>query len=173
MASGDDNAYSISCTARFIDSLYELKPGDHIGVKGQYPNSSSSGLELYKHHMLVVCVVSDTKITVIHNTERGVVEEPQCYSPEQITVLDYESIYTGEKAVLRARNRIGEDYSFFTYNCEHLVTEVRTGRRQSLQLQEAAVEAVGAAVAVGVGVAAVAGFMYWWNRKPSRESDSD
>ena len=173
MASGDDNAYSISCTARFIDSLYELKPGDHIRVTGQFADSSNLGLELYKHHMLVVCVVSDTKIRVIHNTERGVVEEPQCYSPEQITVLDYDCIYNGEKAVRRARDRIGEDYSVITYNCEHLVTEVRTGRRQSLQLQGAAVGAVGAAVAVGVGVAAVAGLMYWLNRKPSRESDSD
>ena len=173
MASGDDNAYSISCTARFIDSLCELKPGDHIRVKGQFADSSNLGLEIYTHHMLVVCVVSDTKIRVIHNDDRGVVEEVKCYNPEQITVLNYESIYTGEKAVKRARDRIGKDYSFFTYNCEHLVTEVRTGRRQSLQLQGAVVEAVGAAVAVGVGVAAVAGLMYWLNRKPSRESDSD
>ena len=70
--------------AESISSLDQLKPGDHIKVKGD-----SSGWLFIEHHMLVVKVLSDTTIRVIHkrNDSSAVVEEDLDYKPEDITVV--------------------------------------------------------------------------------------
>ena len=124
--------YSISCTAKTIGSLYELQPGDHIRVKGDL---CSSGMELYTHHMLVVDVLSDSRIIVIHKL-REVVEEVKWFRPEEITVLDYNCWFTGQAAIMRARACIGEDHNLLLSNCEHFVTEVKTGVAQSVQVRD-------------------------------------
>ena len=76
-----------------------------------------------------------TRIKVIHKTGHvihvKVVEEVVSYKPEEIRVLDYESKFTGEEAIKRARALSGESYGLFTANCEHFVTEARTGIKLS------------------------------------------
>ena len=163
-------SYSISHTTRTITSLYDLKPGNHIRVNGDLTDCNS-GISFYSHHMLVVKVVNDSTIRVIHKTsERGAVEEVMSCSPEQITLLDYDCAYTGQEAIRRAREHIGEEYSLLWSNCEHFVTEVRTGTDQSRQIQTAA-------LVFGVAAAAVTGLTgltaYWWNRKSIKKTDPD
>ena len=122
-----------SSSARTISSLYQLNPGDHIHVEG---NFFSAGTPLFYHHMLVVKVVSESQIQVIHKIFK-VVEEVLFLRPEDITVLDYECHYTEQRAVWRAQRRIGEvEFSLLWSNCEHFVTEVRTGTAQSIQVQD-------------------------------------
>ena len=117
-------------------------------------------------------MVSGTKIRVIHKTrERGVVEEVKCYSPEDITVLDYDCAYTGENAVERARDRISEGYRLSSSNCEHFVTEVTTGTARSLQVETAKQVIVGGLLGLGAVATAAAGIAFLWNRKPSKDSD--
>ena len=163
-------AYSISCTAKTIDSLYELQPGDHIRVNGDV---CSSGKAIYTHHMLVVKVLSDSMIKIIHKTsDRRVVEEAKHYRPEDITVLDYECQYTGQEAITRARERIGEGYNLLRSNCEHFVTEVKTGVAQSVQVRDTVVTGAGITLGFGLIGAAAVGLAYLFSPK-RKDSDDD
>ena len=163
---------------RSISSLTELMPGDHIQVPSSdlkktgpssSPHSTSSHScssrcsstpercdgRLITHHLLVVGVIDEKRIVVIHKVTKGVVEEKKCYLPKDVTVLDYDSEYTGQVAIARARERIGEKYKIATNNCEHFVTEVRTGVKQCCQLQGGvAGGAIGAGSGAVVGIAA-------------------
>ena len=130
---------------RLIQELSELQPGDHIRVKGDsgfFANlkdgsSKKKGDANYTHHLMVVYVIDEKRIKVIHNNSgTNVTEETinDC-NPEDITVLDYERKYTGQKAVERARF-IGKTaiYNLTTYNCEHFVMEATTGEKISNQV---------------------------------------
>ena len=141
--------------AESISSLDQLKPGDHIKVKGD-----SSGWLFIEHHMLVVKVLSDTTIRVIHkrNDSSAVVEEDLDYKPEDITVVYYNCPYPGQKAIARARDVIGDDYNVLRENCEHFVTEAKTGEKKSIQVENAAAGLLGLGAAIGVGAVAVALF---------------
>ena len=164
-------AYSLSCTAKTIESLYDLQPGDHIRVNGDL---CSSGKALYTHHMLVVKVLSDSIIKIIHKTsDRRVVEEVRHYRPEDIEVLDYECLYTGRKAIKRAREHIGEDYNLLWSNCEHFVTEVKTGVAQSVQVRDTVATGVGIAVELGLIGAAAVGLAYLFSPKRKDSDDTE
>ena len=92
----------LSCTSKTISTLYELKPGDHIRVRGElgeFLDTFSSDLKIYTHHMLVVEVLNRHEISVIHKTARGVEEEKRPYRPDDIRVVEYDSAYSGETAV--------------------------------------------------------------------------
>ena len=109
-------------------------------------------------------MINKKSILVIHKTNDNVVEEERECSPRNVTVLDYHSQYTGEQAICRARDMMGEEYSLSMGNCEHFVTEARTGEKQSYQVQGAVVAGVaggtvgaGAGVAVGIGGGALVG----------------
>ena len=118
-------AYSI--TSRLITSLCDLKPGDHI----------KKDMGIYSHHMIVVGVVNSYTITVIHKSkELGTVVEED-YAPDQIILLDYPTPYSGEEIIKRARQLISGGYNLFLANCEHFVTEVRTGTPISHQVDMA------------------------------------
>ena len=173
-------------TTRTIQKLSELQPGDHIRVQGEggggsfashstsTSTSSSSTSEstsgsgkkkgksgAYTHHILVVSVTDEKSIQVIHHVkDRSVSEVTKRYKPEQITVLDYDSKYTGQEAVERARD-IGKsfaEYNLATNNCEHFVTEARTGEKISIQVSSTAIGGVaGGAAGVTVGTAGGAG----------------
>ena len=163
----------LECTTRKISSLQELKPGDHIAVM----ETCMEGIITYKHHLLVVEVVND-KIVAIHKKASVVVEGTVDYGADEITVLDYDCPYTGKEAIARARERMDQGYSLLTSNCEHFVTEARTGQKQSIQVQKVEKRArVAGAFAVGIRVAAalVVGPAYVTTRKGKykRISDSD
>ena len=100
-------------------------------------------------------MINKKSILVIHKTNDNVVEEERECSPRHVTVLDYHSQYTGQQAIRRARDMMGEEYSLSMGNCEHFVTEARTGEKQSHQVQGAVVAGVaGGTVGAGAGVAA-------------------
>ena len=178
MAEGCSREY-LSCTSREISSLWDLEPGDHIRVRGElgeFLDTYSSDLKVYTHHMLVVAVKDSSHVRVIHKTLYGVEEETREYKPSDITVLDYECPYTGDKAIQRARELKMQSYNLVSSNCEHFVTEVRTGEKLSSQVRTAVKVAVGAAIGVGV----IAGALWYaLNSKSSssarerRDSDSD
>ena len=90
-------------------------------------------------------------------------------------MLDYDCPYTGQEAIARVRERMDQSYKLLTSNCEHFVTEARTGQEQSNQVQK--VKKVAGATAVGIGVAAalVVGPAYVATRKGKykKYSDSD
>ena len=94
---------------------------------------------------------------MIHKGIEGVAEERKRYRQYHVTVLDYESKYTGEEAIKRARDLMSknEEYKLAHNNCEHFVTEVRTGEKQSKQIQAvvkgAAGGGAGGAVTLGAG----------------------
>ena len=161
---------------RSIASLKELKPGDHIQVPTSSTCSSSSSSSIsgsssgsrrdmpekcdgthVTHHLLVVKVIDEKYIRVIHKvTPQGVVEENKYYLPKHITVLEYESEFTGQAAIERAREMTGEYYDILTNNCEHFVTEVRTGVKQCPQV-EGAVRGGVAGARSGAAVGATTG----------------
>ena len=131
----------VNYSTREIQSLHELQPGDHIHVRGglgEFVDAHLPQLELYTHHMLVEKVVDDSHINIIHKTiDRGVLEEIREYQPEQITVLDYECLYTGKEIIQRARHQIDPNqyYSLLWNNCEHFAFKMRRGFEESHQVQ--------------------------------------
>ena len=141
-----------SSTPQTITSLTELKPGDHIQVPAtkyhlglkSYSLSPDSGPEkcdgkVITHHLLVVEAIYESSVKVIHKVIDGIKEEKKRYRPSDVTVLEYKSVYMGQAAIARARKKKeeGEKYHFGWSNCEHFVTEVRTGKKKSIQLRGA------------------------------------
>lgn len=149
----------VNYSPRKIKCAHELSPGDHIRVKGAVgfrdmirssrPSNDPKKWAAYTHHMMVVKILETNQIMVIHKTEDGVVEQAISRRPKDITVLDYNSKYNGEAAVARARDLYGEEYNVLTSNCEHFVTEARTGRKSCGQLKKAF---LGGVIGGGVGV---------------------
>ena len=89
-------------------------------------------------------------------------EEEVSYRPEDLTLLVYDSPFSGTEIVRRARERIGQTYNLVSANCEHFVTEVRTGSAVSLQVETAEqwatniLETFGLAIIAAIGFAAMA-----------------
>ena len=138
---------------RKISSLYDLKPGDHIKTMCQLNHKKKQFNNVY-HHLLVVKVISEKELHVIHNDGTEVVENTQEFSPEEITVLDYECAYTAEQAIERARSKVGKEWKILTDNCEHLVTWAKTGKGKSTQVSKGAgVGVLGAAAGAMAGMA--------------------
>ena len=152
--------WRVNYSPRKIKSVHELSPGDHIRVNGSMRlrdmirGSSRSSNDpkkwaAYTHHMMVVKVLESDQILVIHKTDTGVNEKAVSHRSKDITVLDYESKYNGEEAIAKGRDLYGEEYSVLTSNCEHFVTEARTGRKSCGQLKKAF---MGGVIGGGVGV---------------------
>ena len=161
----------LSCTSKTISTLYELKPGDHIRVKGElgeFLDTFSNDLKIYTHHMLVVEVLNRHEISVIHKTVRGVEEEKRPYRPDDITVVEYDCAYSGETAVQRARERKQQCYNLVFSNCEHFVTEVRTGEKQSIQVRTAVKWGM-----IGAAMAVVGGGLWYAYSRRNKNADSD
>ena len=158
-------------TTRRITSLAELRPGDHIQVPAtdptysimfstNYGSSSTSGCDVPEkcnskltiHHLLVVKVIDETYIRVIHKvTSGGILEQNKFYLPKDITVLEYDCPYTGEAAIERAREKVREGFTIFTSNCEHFITEVRTGIKQGVAVDAGGRAIVGATAGAAIG----------------------
>ena len=150
-----------SATAKSITSLNDLQCGDHIKVKRI----------LYSHHMIVVTVVSETSLIVIHK-RKAVVEEEVVAIPSKLTLLVYDSPYSREEIIQRARQRIGQDYHLLYANCEHFVTEVRTGSAVSLQIETARLLGI-LATATGsifVGIVVMGAIVFEATRQRNRSS---
>ena len=117
-----------------------------------------SGAPLYRHHMIVVEVISRKKVHVIHYrraadgnkavvTEENIVVDP---SIDEIYRIDYDQVepYTGQEAIDRALKRLGEcSYNVLFNNCESFCTWVKMNKNKSSQAE------------TGMGVAAVIGIV--------------
>ena len=137
-------------TAKSITSLYDLVPGDHIKTNGIFID----------HHMIVVKVISEDTIRVIRKRkdQEAVVEEEVTCRPEDLTLLVYDSHFSGVEIVMRARERIGQSYNLVFANCEHFVTEVRTEMAVSLQVKTAGQWATNIVETFGLAIIAAIGF---------------
>ena len=173
--------------------MYIVHVGDHVRVKRR------AG---YYHHMLVVRVMDDTKLLVIHyygdseGASRGsviasstsgsfraaqVLERDFDMDPEseKVELLEYSegvALYTGHRAIRRARKRLEEqDYNVFTNNCECLINWAITNNNVSGQGQKAAVgtgtvaTVVGGGLLLGLGVAALGGIGYALSKKKDND----
>ena len=147
--------------------------GDHVRVKRLVYNH-----HVYNHHALVVKVIDDTTLLAIHYTSSDSLNSKEASStvassgfsetakvfeiemkvdPEEDTIelLEYSegvALFTGEKAVERARDRIDEkNYNLFTNNCECLINWAITGNNVSKQ-GENGMKLIAGATAIGVGV---------------------
>ena len=129
-------------------------------VESSHPESRKG--KTYTHHLLVVKPITDRKVKVIHKVknenenEISILEETMSIDPRDVTVLEYDTSHTGQEAVERARQKKkeGEEYCLLTKNCEHFVTEVRTGKKESAQIEGAVDGAVSGGVlgsVVGTG----------------------
>ena len=154
----------LECTTRTISSLQELKPGDHIAAMETY----MKGFITYKHHLLVVEVVNDKIVAIHKKLDVSVVEGTVDYGADEITVLDYDCPFTGQEAIARARERMNQGYSLLTSNCEHFVTEARTGQEQSIQVRATVKEMVAAVVD-----AILAGAIHMATRKGKEKEDKE
>ena len=130
-----------------------------------------SGAPLYRHHVIVVKVISRKKLHVIHYrgaadgrkaviTKENIEVNP---SIEVIYRIDYkqDESYTGQEAIDRALERLGEcSYNLLFNNCESFCTWVKMNKNKSSQAETGMGVAAGAtAVAVGaVGTVAVLTF---------------
>jgi hypothetical protein len=120
--------------------------------------------------MIVVKVISRKKLRVIHYrgaanaggkaiiTEENIVIDP---SVDVIYRIDYDrgKSYTGEEAIDRALERLGEcSYSLLSNNCESFCTWVKMNKNKSSQAETAAAGMGLAAAAAAVGTVALLSF---------------
>ena len=136
----------------FLTVVYDT--GDHI----RRVNAT------YSHHMLVVKVVSKTRIKVIHYTtadhgkavvcEEVIILDPASETVEVIRYVTKTSEYPTSEVIRRARSKIGEEeYHLFNNNCESMVNWALTGEAISKQGDRAKIVLTGVGVAAGIGIA--------------------
>ena len=73
---------------------------------------------------------------------------------ENVQLVEYDPskvkhIYSGEEAIARAESRRGtgkDEYDLIFNNCEHFCTFIKTGNKESLQVQRVVKVAAGAGV---------------------------
>ena len=124
-----------------------------------------SGSHVYRHHMIVVKVLSWNKLRVIHYsktyggratiTEEDIVIDP---SNNVIYRIDYDSdkSYTGQEAIDRALERTDEcSYNLLFNNCESFCTWVKVNENKSAQAETGMGLTAGAAA---VGTVALLSF---------------
>jgi hypothetical protein len=123
-----------------IHSLTELEQGDHIAWWRP---------EGYWHHALVEEVFSDKEqVLVLHYNGpspnglilvKGVVMQELLDMGREKGLLykiTYDSLYTTDMILERARSRLGEDkYNILTHNCEHYVRWCKTGTESCVSVQ--------------------------------------
>jgi len=113
--------------------------------------------------MLVVKVVSKTRIKVIHYRtadygkavvcEEEITLDPSSETVEVITYSGKTDTYSAAKAISRARSKVGEEeYHLFNNNCESMVNWALTGEAISKQGDRAKIVLTGVGIAAGIGI---------------------
>ena len=136
-------------------------PGDQLRV---------SGSALYRHHMIVVKVISRKRLRVIHYSktayaERATIAEEDFMIDPCNTVIyridyDRDKSYCGQEAIDRALERTNEcSYNLLFNNCESFCTWVKMNKNKSSQAETGIGLAAAGAAAVGaVGAVALLSF---------------
>ena len=148
-------------------------PGDMLRVSGSH---------VYRHHMIVVKVLSWNKLRVIHYSKSTYVdgatitEEDYVIDPYNNVIyrIDYESdkSYTGQEAIDRALERADEcSYNLLFNNCESFCTWVKVNKNKSSQAEVGMGLAAGAAAgAAAVGTVAALSFIVYRAFKSANKS---
>lgn len=125
-----------------------------------------SGHNVYRHHMIVVEVISRTRLRVIHYSKAAnagratITKEDIVIDPSNDVIYrinyDRDESYTGQDAIDRALKRADEtSYNLLFNNCESFCTWVKVNKNKSSQAETGMGLAAGAAV---VGTVAVLSF---------------
>ena len=136
-------------------SDYIPRRGDHISIR------SIRGI--IRHHMLVTEIknIHDSvlELKVIHITKKffldcRIAEDEMKVKKDTFIVHDYNSRYSVEEAIERARTKMKwnddcDRYHLLMFNCEHFIRWAKTGVTNCHQLKQ-----VGVGAASGVGGAA-------------------
>ena len=161
--------------------IQHIITGDHISVPGD--RARVSGLHLYRHHMIVVEVISRKKLRVIHYSKTAygdratITEEVIEVDPYNNVIyrVNYESdkSYSGQEAIDRALERADEcSYSLLFNNCESFCTWVKVNKNKSSQAEvglAAGAAAVGVAVVGTVALFSIAVFKAFKSANKSSE----
>ena len=156
--------------------LFTVCIGDHISMPGE--QLRVSGHNVYRHHMIVVKVISWNKLRVIHyskaaNANRATITEEDIVIDPYNDVIyrinyDRDESYTGQEAIDRALERADESsYNLLFNNCESFCTWVKVNKNKSSQAETGMGLAVGAAV---VGTVAVLSFAVFKAFKSANKS---
>jgi len=122
-------------------SHFNLKPGDEIIV----PKSS---LDIIQHHALYIGFDESGTHWIIHNNVGvGVslvtVNEFFRLCSRITRINRYAGSNTGRRRLVqRALQTIGKPYDLIDYNCEHFTTEMKTGKINSKQVENALLGAI-------------------------------
>ena len=157
-------AFISNLNSTIIIHIYLAYIGDHISVPGE--RFRMSGAPLYRHHMIVVEVISRKKLHVIHyrraaDGRKAVIKKENIAVNPSIEVtyrIDYnqDESYTGQEAIDRALERLGEcSYNLLSNNCESFCTWVKMNKNKSAQAETGIGVAAGAVVVGVVGAVAV------------------
>ena len=138
--------------------------GDHMSVPGE--RFRVSGAPLYRHHMIMIMVkvIAEKKLHVLIHYKRAddgkkaVITEENILVNHSIDVIycidyDQDESYTGQEAINRALERLGEcSYNLLFNNCESFCTWVKMNKNKLSQAETGMGWAAGA---VAVGTVAV------------------
>ena len=159
------------CTTQLpvaVPGFTHTHTGDHISIPGE--SIRVSGLNVYRHHMIVVEVVAWNKVRVIHYSktatdDRATITEEECeINPytDNVYRIDYDpsKSHNGHEAIDRALDRCDESgYNLLFNNCESFCTWVKVNKNSSSQAQVGVGMAAAGAAVVGT-VAALSLIVY-------------
>ncbi|MBI3137735.1 MAG: lecithin retinol acyltransferase family protein [Sphingobacteriales bacterium] len=117
----------------YVDWL-RLKPGDELIVP-------KSGWDIIQHHALYIGYDHQGIHWIIHNNvQTGVslitVDDFFTQVHKVNKIMRFTGTNTERKALVqRALIRIGKPYDLINYNCEHFISEVKTGSASSPQVK--------------------------------------
>lgn len=129
--------------------LYNLKPGDELIVP-------KSGFDIIQHHALYIGYDHDGCDLVIHNDiNKGVslitVDAFFAAVLKVNKIIPFRGTNTERKALVqRALIRIGQPYDLINYNCEHFITEIKSGKARSRQVENATLTAAAIVLLVAI-----------------------
>lgn len=141
-----------------------LRKADHIAI------AQRTSVVTYVHHGLY-----DGKGGVYHYARPGILHEI-CHTPLEdflmnrikgnvLVVFEYKKCATAETAIRRAAKRVGEtEYSLGKNNCEHFVTQCKTGFPQSEQIEGTKNLAIGVGTVIVSAVSVISALILWRRR---------
>ncbi len=117
----------------YVDS-FQLKPGDELIVP-------KSGWDIIQHHALYIGYDHNGTHLIIHNDiNRGVslisVDDFFSVVRKVNRIIPFKGNNAKRKAIVqRSLARIGRPYNLINYNCEHFITEIKSGNPRSRQVE--------------------------------------
>jgi len=121
---------------------YNLKPGDEIVIP-------KSGWNIVQHHAVYLGFDHQGTDWIIENQVnagvRLITADAFFASVSQVNrIIPFHGSNAERKELVKkALRSVGKPYDLINYNCQHFTSELRTGKRESYQLQNAAAVFIG------------------------------